>query len=76
MPHGTVIVAGESFLILPVASQQEDGVVGGHAQLQNRGDGLGNVGDLAEHHVGSHIVDNRHSNIDQKQKRHRKGICQ
>jgi hypothetical protein len=45
---------------------EEDGIVHRDGQLQHRGQGLGDVGDLADEIVGAHVVDDRDADADQE----------
>ena len=59
-----------------IAVPQEDGIVHGHAQLQHRRNGFGDIGDFSEHDVGSHVVQNCQSDTQQEQERCHIGVQQ
>ena len=64
-----LLVGAAQLLFFLVAMQQEDGEVHGHAQLQQRGQRLGNVADLPQKDVGTKVVRNGEQKSDHKQQR-------
>ena len=66
--HGLVGVA-DLFPLLVVAVPQEDGIVHGDGQLQHRGHGLGDVGDLTHHHIAAQIIDDADADGEQEHQR-------
>ena len=64
-----LLVGAAQLLFFLVAMQQEDGEVHGHAQLQHRGQRLGNVADLPQKDVGTKVVRNGEQKSDHKQQR-------
>ena len=70
--HG-VLAGGVGGLGGLVAVQQEDGVVHRDAQLQDRHQRLGDVGDLAQEHVGAHVVHDGHADGGQEDERQHEG---
>ena len=55
---------------------EEDGVIHGDGQLQHRRQRLGDIGDLAEEYVGTHVVENGDADARQKHQRHQPGVGQ
>ena len=55
---------GTGQLLLLVPAVQKDGVVHGHAQLQHRRNGLGNIRNLAQQDVGAKVIKHRQPNVD------------
>ena len=51
----SLFMIGELLPFFVVAVPEEDGVVHGHGQLQNGGEGFGDVGDLAHEVVGAEV---------------------
>ena len=77
MPHGTVLLSRESFLILFIAVQKENGVIHCNTKLKDCGKGLCNIGSLAQNNIASQIIKNGKSDTKQEQKRNNKGsACQ
>ena len=66
--HGLVGI-GDLFPLLVIAVPQEDGVVHCDGQLQHGGHGLGDVGDLTQHHIGAQIIDNADADGEQEHQR-------
>ena len=73
--HGLVMVGG-ALELLVVAVPQEDGVVHGDGQLQHGGQGLGDVGYLAEEVVAAQIEHNAHADAGQKYEGHQPAVQQ
>ena len=57
-----------------IAVPKEDRVVHRDTQLQHRCQRLCHIGDLAQEHVGSQVIDNGHADAGQKQKWHQERI--
>ncbi len=53
--------------------QQEDGVIHGAGQLENRPGGIGDEADLPKNQVGAHVDENRHPHVEHKKHRLKPG---
>ena len=74
MGHGPVFVPLKADLLLGVAVPEKNGIVHGDAQLQNGGQRLGYVGNLAHKEVAAQVVENRHADAHQEDERDDPGI--
>ena len=63
--HGVPVILAALFLLFK-GVVQEHGIVHGDAQLQHRGDGLRNVGDLSHKDVRAEVVYDGESDVDQQ----------
>ena len=71
--HGVPVVLVIGPLLL-IAVVEEDGIVHGHPQLKDSGDGLGDVGDLAEEEIGAEVVEDGHADAQEEGHRQQPGF--
>jgi len=74
MGHGPLFIILVFLLVFLKGMPQEDGIVHRDAQLQDRGNRLGNIGNLSEEIVAPHVVEDGHSNRQKEEDRSKKRI--
>ncbi len=64
--HGFLVCHARLRLFLLVPVEKEDGIVHRHRQLQDQRQGFGDVGNLPQENIGSHVVDDRERDTQQE----------
>ena len=71
--HGLILVCNLRFLFL-VAVPQEDGIVQRHAQLQYSGHSLGDIADLAQEVIASHVPQDAYTDAGKEDQRQQETV--
>ena len=72
--HGFVMIIRQSFQLFLIAVPQKNGVIHGHAQLQDRAQCFGEVGYFSGENVASQVIENGHADACKKQHGNQEGF--
>ena len=74
MCHRPFLITAIPHLLLFIAVHQENGIIQRNPKLQDCRQRFGNIRNFPQKIITSQIVKNRHSNAQQKENRHKKGV--